>query len=155
MPRRSILARDKETAQAVKLSLQGATQSEIAEQLGVTQGTISNDLRHARQQWAAAMVGELAEVKAAELQRLEYVEVEAARAWERSKRDAENPANPKFLDTLVKASLRKAKLLGLDAAITRHAQAVEYDADELTIRLERYSAVFSIPAITSAPEQDA
>jgi Zn-dependent M32 family carboxypeptidase len=153
MPRRSILARDKETAQAVKLSLQGATQREIAEQLGVNQATISNDLRHARRCWAQALVGDLQEVKAQELERLEYVEVEAVRAWERSKRDPDNPSNPKYLDTLVKASVRKARLLGLDAPLTRHDHVIEYDPDELKVRLERYSATFSIPAI-SAPARD-
>src|SRR5690606_7203600 len=65
--------------------LQGIFQREIAEEVGVTQGTVSKDLEAIRQAWAESPLIDFNEAVNRELERLDTYEAELWEAWERSK----------------------------------------------------------------------
>lgn len=71
-----------------ELYLRGLSQMEIAERLGCSQPTVSNDLAGLRAEWLASSLRDFNEAKAQELAKLDELEREAWRAWERSCQDA-------------------------------------------------------------------
>lgn len=76
-----ITTRRKEVA---RLYLQQKTQAEIAQSLGVTQVTVSNDLKAVHAEWVKAAVMDMNEFKQRELERIDALEREAWKAWIRS-----------------------------------------------------------------------
>jgi hypothetical protein len=138
---RTPLQRAEDEQKAVAMHLAGKSQPQIAQALGVAQSTITLDLKRVRLRWEATLTEDMAQHKAAELQTIAHIQGEALTAWHQSKR-----TNAKFLDIALKASLRRARLLGLDADIPHHLPSPEIgDVNALQIRLEKYSAMFSMP----------
>jgi len=82
------LAADKRRPEVARLYLEGAFQTDIAEQLGVTQATISRDLARIRKEWISSATVNYNEAVAKELARIDNVEREAWEAWRRSQQDA-------------------------------------------------------------------
>ena len=76
-------------ATVASLYLMGKRQDEIAAQLGVAQGTVSKDLAAIQAEWQAAAIADLSVRKTQELARLDELEREAWRAWERSQQPRE------------------------------------------------------------------
>lgn len=72
-----------------RLYLEGKTQSELAEEFGVNQSTISRDLEAIRQQWQEQALLHFDEIKSRELARIDRLEREYWEAWDESKKDAE------------------------------------------------------------------
>src|SRR5690349_19797662 len=72
------------------LYTQGWTQMEIAAKEGCSQTTISADLIQIRREWRASMVRDFDDARAAELKKIDRVEREAWRAWERSQQPAQS-----------------------------------------------------------------
>jgi len=72
------------------LYLQGWTQIAIAEELGVAQPTISDDLKRIRAQWRESGVRDFDEARQLELMKLDRIEREAWSAWERSQKPAQS-----------------------------------------------------------------
>jgi DNA-binding CsgD family transcriptional regulator len=72
-----------------KLYLTGKGQYEIAKATGVTQATISTDLKWLREQWIRSALVAFNERQSIELAKLDRVEAEAWDAWERSKQPIE------------------------------------------------------------------
>lgn len=68
---------------------QGLSQSAIGAQLGVTQPTVSQDLKAVRERWLVLMVRDFAERKAEELAKVDHLEATCWEAWEASCRDRE------------------------------------------------------------------
>jgi DNA-binding CsgD family transcriptional regulator len=67
----------------------GKNQWERARTVGVSQGTVSNDLAAIREDWLASTRRDFDARKAEELAKLDQLEAEAWAAWERSCRDSE------------------------------------------------------------------
>lgn len=65
--------------------LQRKKQDEIAELTGLSQSTVSNDLKFIQKEWKEAGLIDLNVVKKQELQSLDLWEAELVQAWERSK----------------------------------------------------------------------
>lgn len=91
-----------------QLYLRRQTQEEIGRVLGVSQDTISLDLKALREKWAAENVENLDQVKVREAAELDEMESEAAVEFSRRK-------NWEWFDRRLKVKERRAKLLGLDA----------------------------------------
>lgn len=128
--------------QVTTLYLRGWTQKQIAAEVGVTQGMISNDLKVIQQRWREQTAFNLDEAKAKELARLDELERECWAAWEQSKSERtkarqetggkgkdgkatvtkasmekeQRDGNPAFLQAVLSCIDRRCKLLGLDAA---------------------------------------
>lgn len=93
-----------------QLYLRRQTQESIAQALGVSQATISDDLTHLRKQWAAENVENLDQVKVREAAELDEMEADAAVEFSKRK-------SVEWYDRRLKTKERRAKLLGLDAPV--------------------------------------
>ena len=71
------------------LYLQGWTQTAIAAEIGMSQQTVSRDLKALHKQWVEAALMDLNEAKARELAKIDRLEREYWDAWERSCQDSE------------------------------------------------------------------
>lgn len=69
--------------------LQGKSQNEIAEECGVTQPVISNDLKVIREHWRTQCAEKFDDAKSKELARLDLIECQLWDAWFQSKAPAE------------------------------------------------------------------
>jgi hypothetical protein len=139
------------------LYVQGFTQCAIAEQLGVHQPTVCDDLKKIQRQWRESTVRNFDEAKELELQKLDRVEREAWAAWERSQKPAQSATvegdgapkrsrktilqkngDPRYLDTVLKCVAARRAILGLDAptkiaATTPDGQALNFDQRQVHI----------------------
>ena len=114
--------------------IQGKTQAEIARDLGVSQPTVSTDLKAIQTQWRASAIRDFDLLRERELQKLDRLEREAWAAWERSQKASqqtvvsttgdeqrtqdtvkEQYGDPRFLETVHKCIASRRALLGLDA----------------------------------------
>lgn len=117
-----------------ELYCQGAPQVEIAEELEVSQPTVSRDLRHVRQEWRSSRIRNFDALQADELLKVDKVEREAWAAFRRSVGEkqkttdntgGENPGtktvtwrdagDPRFLSVIEDCIRRRCAILGLDA----------------------------------------
>lgn len=74
----------RDLARESKMYLHGASQEEIAAELGLNQATVSRDLATLQGEWAQLALRNLDQRKAEELARLDTIERAAWQAWERS-----------------------------------------------------------------------
>jgi len=120
--------------QVADLYLQGWTQSAIAAEVGVTQPTVSVDLKKIQETWRNDSIRDFDLRREIELQKIDRVEREAWAAWERSQKPdqtattIDEPNNrhtrrqvrnrhgdPRYLDAVLKCITARRELLGLDA----------------------------------------
>ena len=121
------------------LYLSGWTQTAIGEKLGVSQATISLDLKALQREWLKSALVDFDKAKAQELAKIDRLEREYWAAWEDSKEDketqttekvdAEKPrskaqirregqvGNPSFLRGVEWCIERRCKILGIDAPV--------------------------------------
>lgn len=138
--RRTTAQREHDLVAIADLYLQGKPQEQIAMLINaarpydLSQQTISNDIAFIRQRWRESTVIDFNERKQMELARLDALEREYWRAWERSKRDGEKreyipdsqgqpkqnklvvegqTGNPAFLKGIEQCIALRCKLLGL------------------------------------------
>lgn len=126
---------------ATELYIQGLSQGQIAEQLGVDRMTIWADLKKVREEWLRDRIFGMNMLKQRELEIIDRVADEAWMAWKKSLQPAvslkedvvtgndDEPAlvtaaerttkgqcgNPAFLETIRQCSADRRKILGLDA----------------------------------------
>lgn len=118
-----------------ELYVQGWTQARIAQEFGVTQATISTDVKSLHEQWRASGVRDFDLARSIELEKLNLMEREAWEAWKRSSEPSESTkvtstgennkraektvkqrvGDPRFLEQLHKCMATRRALLGLDA----------------------------------------
>lgn len=122
--------------QVAKLYLQGKGQSDIAQELNLTQATISRDLEHVQTAWRESSIRDFDAQRDLEIARLNQIEKEAWAAWERSQQPAQTAVvsgaagsqtakrtlrhqcgNPRFLELALRCNEERRKLLGLDAPL--------------------------------------
>ena len=121
--------------QVTELHVKNCRQAAIARELGVSQATISSDLKAIRKEWMESRVRNTDEAIEEGLKCLDAVEREAWDAWQRSQEPAattriiqkngekraektvrERSGDPRFLSILLNINERYCKLLGLDSA---------------------------------------
>jgi hypothetical protein len=86
---RSPLQKEQDLAREMEMYVRGDTIYKIAQVIGVSQMQIHRDLKEIRQKWLDRMMRAADDHKAEELKKLDYLESEAYKAWERSQLDAE------------------------------------------------------------------
>src|SRR3990167_1941958 len=89
MPKRTTFQRENDLLEISRRYLRGERQAVIAEALGQTQQTISNDLRALQSRWLAASVMNVDARKAQELAKVDNLELTYWAAWEHSLENAE------------------------------------------------------------------
>ena len=119
--------------QVSDLYLKGRTQVQIAEKLGVSQATISNDIKAMLKRWREDQNADMEELVLKRFQQLELVRREAWDAWEQSRKPTETTrvtqgergrkaektvrqqhGDPRYLQILQSTNQEIAKLLHLD-----------------------------------------
>lgn len=142
-PKRSHFQIQRDRQRIADWYCQGLTQADIAERLNagrdftLSQQTISNDLRAIQKEWLESSLRDFDEMRAEQLGKIDRLEREYWRGWERSCEDAETvrkegPASgvekivktekgqagdPRFLSGVERCIERRCKLLGLDAPV--------------------------------------
>jgi predicted transcriptional regulator len=132
---RSKLERERDLLKTAELYLQGKTQCEIAGVLGVSQPTISKDLKELQKRWLEKSVKAIDERKAEELAKIDQLERTHWEAWVKSceyrtmvtdvkgkkikilvPQDQSNPmGDTKYLAGVQWCIDRRCKILGVDA----------------------------------------
>ena len=121
--------------QVAELYVRGSTQCEIAAALGVSQPTVCFDLKAIQKHWKESAIFDFNTAVGRELLKLEQLEREAWKAWERSQKPSQSAVvrgqgtngdsaktirsrdgDPRFLEVIFKCSASRRALLGLDAA---------------------------------------
>ena len=116
------------------LYVQGLTQSQIANQLSMSQSNVCKDIKAVQRQWRDSSIRDFDTLRERELKKIDRLEVEAWNAWQRSqkpsqeatistdgstqktvKKVAEQTGDPRFLDQISKCIASRRALLGLDA----------------------------------------
>jgi len=129
------LARDRK--KIGELYLRGWLQADIAQVLKLNQSTISRDLKALHREWLASALADFSKAKAQELAKIDDLEREYWRAWERSCEDAETvrkEGTTKVLDKIVKTAKGQAGdprfLSGVQWCIERRCKILGIDAPE-------------------------
>ncbi|MDD3077442.1 MAG: HTH domain-containing protein [Proteiniphilum sp.] len=99
-------------------------QTDIAEKLGVTQGTISNDLKALNKQWLEAAQDDISQIKARELAELDFMELDAAITIQKLKKDGDYSKALRYAGHRLDIKRDRAKMLGL-----YEPEKVELDAN--------------------------
>lgn len=172
--RRTREQRAKDRAEIARLATFGApTQRDIAEKMGLDQATVSRELKAIRDAWAESAKADVAVIIAAELQKLDRLEVEALAEWERSKKDytkkvvEDKPTgkggsggrsakietggqcgDPRYLNVLLGIQERRAKLLGTD----KPAKVAPVSPDGTSPATPAAMALVALPAHMSPEE---
>ena len=94
-PKRTKFEREKDLLAISSLYLQGITQAEIGQRIGVSQQQISYDLKVLRKRWLQSSIVNIDEAKARELARVDHLEREYWEAWEKSKNPVKTIASKK------------------------------------------------------------
>jgi predicted transcriptional regulator len=130
----TLLARRR--AAVADLYIQGCYQADIAQQLGVSQPTVSNDIKAIQKEWRASAIRDFDILRERELQKLDRLEREAWEAWERSQKPAqeatmstdgtaqktvkkvsEQSGDARYLEVVHKCIASRRALLGIDAPV--------------------------------------
>lgn len=153
--KRSDFQRESDYERITSLYLRGWRQADIAVELGLSQGQISQDLRVIQKRWRESTAINMDEAKQKELARLDELEREYWQAWESSKSERtkarqetdgtkdktgkpivkkssmekeQRDGNPAFLQGVLSCIDRRCKLLGLDAPIeSKVTGKIEHD----------------------------
>jgi hypothetical protein len=125
----------KRRGQVADMYVRGMKQMDIAEELKLSQATISNDIKAIQAVWKAACVRDFDLARQRELEKLDKLEREAWAAWERSQRPSQGATvregkpgangtttkamkqrdgDPRFLDVIHRCITSRRTLLGLD-----------------------------------------
>lgn len=120
------------------LYLRGKVQQEIAKELGISQATVSRDLKVIQEDWVRESAQALDQRKAIELAKVDALELEYWEAWERSQKDAVSEVSemstdsggqkirkqkkvdgqvgdPRYLAGVMQCIDRRCQILGIDA----------------------------------------
>jgi len=129
--------------QVAELTLKGLAQSEIAARLGISQSTVSNDLKAIRAAWRQGALRDFDATFSEQLEMLTLIQREAWEAWERSKQPGHTAViagagegepsktrqtikrqtgDPRFLEQLQKCLAASRALLGLAIEGDRRAK---------------------------------
>lgn len=133
-------------------NMKGLTVAQSADILGVSPSTISQDRRALLDMWQTVVEADVIEIVARELHKLEMQEAELWDAWQMSKMATEDDSREwnekangtqagvttirerrisrvpeaKYMDLILKCQERRAKLLGLDKAVTFEAASFSF-----------------------------
>ena len=170
--KRTPFQREEDLVQITRLYLQGRTQRDIAEVVGVSQGQVNHDLKLIQTRWRESSIMDMNEAKQRELARLDILEREYWAAWEQSKNERtrarqesdgkskdgkpnvvratmereKRDGNPAFLAGVMSCIERRCKLLGLDAPVKQ--QNLNVNLSELTDeQLDRLEAGESLEQV--------
>ena len=157
-----------------KLYLSGTTQMDIAEQLKISQATVSRDLKAIEKEWAVARINDIDERKRMELAKIDNLELVYWGGWKKSQADAEvetvkmqgnadkpgkvektrrvegQVGDPRFLQGVAWCVDKRCELLGLNAT----TKTMNVDMSALsTAQVERIAKGEDVMSVLSNPNK--
>ena len=102
--------------QVAQLYLNKVEQTDIAAKLGVTQATISNDIKALNKEWLESAVSDICQIKARELAELDFMELDAASIFQKLKKEGDYAKALRYADLRLGIKDRRARMLGLNEA---------------------------------------
>lgn len=175
--KRSPEEREQQLVTIAERILKGESQYSIAKDLGVSQQQISNDMKEVKRRWNERTMEAYGEHVARQLAEITIVKRNAWDGWEKSRgakrwakasakgaTNASTPAftekqtgeeqrdgNPQFLDVVMRAMEKEARLLGLDkSSISGYVDLTTLSHEQLQ-RLAKGESLESVLAYASAP----
>jgi hypothetical protein len=155
--------------QITALYLKGWSQAAIAKELGISQSTVSDDLKYIRRKWEQSSIRNYDELRTRELHKLDFIESEAWAAWDRSQKPSQSATvtgegngqqtkksmkhqvgDPRFLDQVSKCIAHRRAITGLDAPL-QVADATPPPAETPEERRAKLEAIFK--ALTEGQER--
>lgn len=131
-----------------KLIGSGATEREMALQLGVAQSTIHEDIQIVFAEWKKERYASLAEYVERESRKLDKLEMEARFYWQQERARAEaakRDSDPRWWEAICRVMMQRCKLLGLDApAKVEHSGVVH--VQEMHKEAARLAELTGVPA---------
>ena len=118
--KRSDARREHDLKQTVGMIRRGATQTEAASALGLSQQQISHDLRGVRAEWRAQTFQEVDKLVQEELEKLQLLETQYLEGWRDSRTNG--PGNWQFLHGVLGVIKLRSELLGLFPARTNRGE---------------------------------
>lgn len=109
------------------LYLQGRLQADIASELGLSEATVSRDLKALHKEWLAGSRIGFSKAKARELAKIDRLEREYWEAWKRSRIEGQ-AGDPRFLAGIQWCIERRCKIMGIDAPTKMDLRINELDA---------------------------
>lgn len=109
------------------LYLQGQLQADIASELGLSEATVSRDLKVLHKEWLAGSQVGFSKARARELAKIDRLEREYWEAWKRS-RTGGQAGDPRFLTGIQWCIERRCKIMGIDAPTKMDLRINELDA---------------------------
>lgn len=132
--------------QVAALYLNKVDQKDIAVKLGVSQGTISTDLKALNKEWAEKAHADISEIKARELAELELMELEAAAQYQAAKKEKKDMTMLKFANHRLDIKKMRADLIGLNKPQKVISANVEINekTDKLTLKekMKEYEGIW-------------
>ena len=110
--------------QVAQLYLNKVEQTDIAAKLGVTQATISNDIKALNKEWLESAISDICQIKARELAELDFMELDAAITIQKLKKDGDYSKALRYAGHRLDIKRDRAKMLGL-----YEPEKVELDAN--------------------------
>lgn len=108
------MQREEDLVTETRLYAKGRSMSEIAATIGVSAAQVCEDLQLVRRRWREESIASIDEQIADELAQINLITREAWAHYERSQR-GDRDGRHELLDTLLKCSEQRRRLLGLDA----------------------------------------
>jgi len=121
--KRTKIQREKDLTDLAVRYLRGEYQADIAVSMGVTQATISNDLKELQVRWLAASVENMDEMKSRELAKVDNLEREYWEAWARSKEDAEVNTMKQRGEKITMNGKTKTTIVPVEGTIRKEGQS--------------------------------
>jgi predicted transcriptional regulator len=117
--KRTPTERENDLEKLASLYLKGMRQADIAQKLGVSQPQVSYDLKEIHKRWRESTLVNINEAKHRELARIDNLENEYWRAWERSCEEKTKTKTEKIVGgNATKASVEKDTMLGNPSYLT-------------------------------------
>lgn len=143
-----------------RMYLAGRIQADIADELGISQATVSRDLKAVQAEWKEARINDIDERKRQELAKIDNLELEYWDAWRRSCENAEiettkaqagrgsegpdriektkrvegQTGDPRFLTGVMTCINKRCELLGLNAPVKNEMTGKDGGALEIVVK---------------------
>lgn len=145
-PKRTPFERERDLERVTALYLRGKTLREIAAELGgLSHSTVRDDVERVKARWRESALVNVDEAMNRELARLDLVEAEYWKGWDRSFEN-DKPGDPSFLGGVLRCLAERARIFGLYAPekssveLRRPGLTPEQRTERIRVLLEKASA---------------
>ncbi len=154
---------DHRRKKVAELYLKGSTQAAIARELGVSQPTISSDLKAIREKWTESRNRNLDEAREEQCRKLHVLLRAAWKGWQQSQEPVETtriiqkngetkaekmirkgPGDPRFLHAVQRAIEAICRLLGLEAEASKNGEYLDEEAIRKKVSLEMWDMFYAM-----------